>query len=406
MSTPRVMLYSHDTFGLGHIRRARAIANALAAEHPGASILIATGSAFAGTFHFRPGVDFVRFPAVTKTEEGRYLSANLNLTIDETTRLREAVIRSAAESFRPDVFIADKEPTGFRGELLPTLAMLGGFGTRRILGLRDVLDDPAVVRREWLANGAVRALDEHYDDILVYGCEDFFRPLDGVLLPGQMRDRIRYTGYLRRSVPGGPAAVRYPRSTRGPFILVTTGGGGDGDGLIDWVISAYEAVPDLPMPAVIVLGPFMSRSSRRAVLDRIEGLAQVDAINFDPKLERLMNRAAAVVSMGGYNTFCEILSFDKPALIVPRARPRMEQTIRAARAQELGLVQMLADPEETGTGKRDPLVMAASLAALSRQAPPSQAAMPGMLDGLERVVAALGPLDAAKPRLAVAAHGD
>jgi predicted glycosyltransferase len=159
------------------------------------------------------------------------------------------------------------------------------------------------------------------------------------------------------------------------------------------------------MPAVIVLGPFMSRSSRKAVLDRIDGLANVDAISFDPKIERLMSRAAAVVSMGGYNTFCEILSFDKPALIVPRARPRLEQTIRAARAQQLGLLRMLEDPEETGTGTRDPLVMAAALAALSRQPPPSRAALPGMLDGLENVVAALGPLDRALPRRAIA-HAD
>ena len=49
--------------------------------------------------------------------------------------------------------------------------------------------------------------------------------------------------------------------------------------------------------------------------------------------------------MGGYNTYCEILSFDKPALIVPRVQPREEQLIRARRAAELGLIEMLL-PEE------------------------------------------------------------
>ena len=56
-----------------------------------------------------------------------------------------------------------------------------------------------------------------------------------------------------------------------------------------------------------------------------------------------MARSAGVVAMGGYNTFCEILSYDRPALIVPRTAPRMEQFIRAARAEELGLVRMLPE---------------------------------------------------------------
>ncbi len=45
--------------------------------------------------------------------------------------------------------------------------------------------------------------------------------------------------------------------------------------------------------------------------------------------------------MGGYNTICEVLSFRKPALIVPRVKPRREQLIRAERLQALGLVDLL-----------------------------------------------------------------
>lgn len=392
MSHPRIMLYSHDTFGLGHIRRSRAIANALGAAHEDASILIVSGSQFAGSFHFRPGIDFIRIPGVTKCESGQYVSANLHLSIDDTTALRSSIIRHAAEAFRPHVFIADKEPVGFRGELLPTLDILERFGTHRVAGLRDVLDDPSIVRREWSQNGNIRALTQYYDEILVYGTESFYAPLDGVFLPSTVLDRIRYTGYLRRSVPGGPAMIRYPRSTRGPFILVTIGGGGDGDGLVDWVISAYEHDRTLPLPAVLVLGPYMSRSRRREVLDRIDKLPDVDAITFDPKVERLMLRASAVVAMGGYNTFCEILSFDKPALIVPRSFPRLEQTIRARRAQELGLLDMLEDPTERGEGPRDPMVMAAALRALVSRPKPSAVALPGLLDGLDKVVSAISPV--------------
>jgi predicted glycosyltransferase len=93
-----------------------------------------------------------------------------------------------------------------------------------------------------------------------------------------------------------------------------------------------------------------------------------------------MARAIGVVAMGGYNTFCEILSFDKRALIVPRTVPRMEQHIRASRAQQIGLISMLADD-----GIRDPMAMAQALRDLPHQRPPSQVTVPGLLDGLDNV---------------------
>jgi predicted glycosyltransferase len=48
-----------------------------------------------------------------------------------------------------------------------------------------------------------------------------------------------------------------------------------------------------------------------------------------------------VIAMGGYNTVCEVLSFAKPALIIPRVRPRREQIIRAQRLCDLDLIDML-----------------------------------------------------------------
>jgi len=390
-SAPRILMYSHDTYGLGHIRRSRAIANALVAAHGDVSVLIISGSSLAGSFNFAPGIDFVHVPGVAKSENGSYASANLRLDVSEVTAIREALIRQTAEAFRPDIFIADKEPAGFRGELVSSLKLMGNMGTRRIIGVRDVLDSPDVVRAEWHDKGAIRVMTDHYDDVLVYGTEEFYRPLDGIPMPADLRSRIVYTGYLRRSVPGGTAGIRYPRSTKGPFILVTTGGGADGAGLIDWVISAYEADPNIPLPAVIAFGPFLSNNQRAQFLERIDRLPKVDSILFDPKIERLMNRASAVVAMGGYNTFCEILSFDKPALLVPRSRPRQEQLIRANRAAALGLMQMLADPIDEGNDDRDPWVMARALTALRDQPPPSRAAAPGLLDGLPRISRYVAP---------------
>ena len=84
--------------------------------------------------------------------------------------------------------------------------------------------------------------------------------------------------------------------------------------------------------------------------------------------------------MGGYNTFCEILSADKPAIIVPRTVPRLEQRIRAERMSALGYVGMLADDHG-----RDPAVMAAAIHTLPDRPPPSATDIPGALDGFPTI---------------------
>jgi predicted glycosyltransferase len=386
---PRVLIYSHDTFGLGHIRRCRAIANALIASFPHISVIIVSGSSVISSFQFGDGVDYVRIPGIEKQSDGSYEPHHLNLDLSDTIRLRTDIIKQTVLSFDPDVVIVDKEPVGLRGELKPSLDILRRRGARIVLGLRDVLDEPGAVLDEWSRNGALEALDTIYDDIFVYGLENVYQPLTG--LPGQQRfaDKVRYVGYLKRAVPSPMPPNRYPRITKQPFVLVTPGGGGDGAGVIDWVISAYEVDPTIELPALIVFGPFMSREKRKEFAERIARNPKLEGLGFEPRLELLMNRAHCVVAMGGYNTFCEILSFDKPALIVPRVRPRLEQAIRAGRADELNLVDTLYDPSQTGEGERDPRVMAAALHALPRRPPPSQAFMPDLLDGLPAISRAL-----------------
>jgi predicted glycosyltransferase len=384
----RVLIYSHDTFGLGHLRRSRAIANAIVEQWPGTSILIISGSPVIGSFDFGRGVDYVRIPGVTKLPDGDYRSLNLNVPIDDAVGLRQALILRAAQSFHPDVLIVDKEPTGFRGEILPALEYLRAHGCRLVLGIRDVMDEAGLLVPEWERKGAPAVLARYYDEIWVYGLKEIYQPLAALDLPAAVRERITYTGYIRRELPEAAAPNRYPKITRRPFALVTTGGGGDGEDMIDWVISAYESDPGIQMPALILFGPFINRERRLSFLERISRQTRLDALTFDNKVELLMSRAEAVVAMGGYNTFCEILSFDKRALIVPRTRPRLEQAIRAMEAERLGLVRMLSDENEPGTPDR----MAAALRALHGQPRPSEVVVPGLLDGLDRIKERFGAI--------------
>ncbi|MEM7653722.1 MAG: glycosyltransferase [Pseudomonadota bacterium] len=379
-SKPRVLIYSHDTFGLGHLRRCRAIAHSLVESDKDVSVLILSGSPIIGSFDFRARVDFVRIPGVIKLRNGEYTSLNLHIDTEQTMAMRESIIMHTADIFDPDLFIVDKEPLGLRGEVKSTLEMLRDRGTPLVLGLRDVMDDPGALAKEWERKDAVPALTDLYSQIWVYGLPQICDPLDGIDVPPSVRKKTIFTGYLPREEPQQTVAPTIMSKLDGPFILVTAGGGGDGDAIFDWVLKAYEHDKDMPLPAALVLGPFMQSDLQAEYMRRAEALPNVEAIAFDARIESLMVRAAGVVGMGGYNTFCEILSFDKPSLIVPRTVPRLEQFIRATRARDLGLISVLVDDEV-----RSPEVMATALRHLLQQNRPSDVVIPGLLDGLSNV---------------------
>ena len=383
----RVLMYSHDTFGLGHLRRTRAIAHSLVEENENLSVLILTGSPIIGSFDFRSRVDFVRIPGVIKLKDGNYTTLKLQMAIEDTLAMRASIIKHTAEAFNPDLFIVDKEPLGLRGEVHDTLISLKERGTPLVLGLRDVMDDPDLLEPEWKRKNVNPALRDLYDQIWVYGLPQICDPLEGVSIPDSARRKMIYTGYLKRDLPETADLEYQPGKITPPYILVTPGGGGDGDAMVDWVLRAYEGDPNLPHPALVVFGPFMKSDRQSEFMARVDKLPNVEAITFDARMESLLDQAVAVVAMGGYNTFCEILSFDKRALIIPRTRPRMEQFIRASRAQDLGLVTMLEDRYD-----RDPVMMATALRQLPQQQKPSEVVVPGLMDGLTNVNRLAGQL--------------
>jgi len=388
----RVLIYSHDTFGLGHLRRCRAIAHAMVGAFSDLSVLILSGSPIIGSFDFRSRVDFVRIPGVIKLRSGEYTSLSLHIDIEQTLEMRASIIEHTAAVFDPDIFIVDKEPLGLHGEVERTLRRLAERGTRLVLGLRDVLDDPDILREEWERKNALPAVRSLYDEIWVYGLPGIHDPLTGLDVGDDVRRKTVFTGYLRRTLPTNRATTEAMPFGGDPFILVTPGGGGDGVELVDWVMRAYEA-REVPLcPALIVLGPFMSPENQSAFSERAEHLRNVRIKRFTPNMEDYLHQATAIVGMGGYNTFCEILSFDKPTLLVPRVIPRREQAIRAARAKACGLVDVLAIDEYPNVDR-----MVEKIAALPRQPRPSEAGMSGLLGGLDIINARAADIFSGNP---------
>lgn len=371
-------MYSHDTFGLGHLRRCRTIAHSIVDRFKGVNVIIISGSQIAGAFDFRARVDFVKIPSVIKLYNGEYDSVGEYIDLEDILMMRKLIIQRTAEAFQPDLFIVDKEPLGLKGELIPTLQMLKQSAAKTVLGLRDVMDSPQNLEAEWTPKGMVAKIAEYYDRIWIYGPRHFWNPLDGLDIPASIDKRLRYIGWLERELPMIHHADMHFLPDK--YILVTAGGGGDGSAMMEQVLAAREHDWQNDYPIVMVLGPFMKNENRERIRLRASRLANVNVIDFEARLEVLLANAVGVVGMCGYNTFCEVLSFDRKALFVPRTVPRQEQYIRASRAREVGLCEMLT-PDEASI----PDVMARALRRLPDLAQPSARLLPADMAGLDLI---------------------
>ncbi len=329
----RVILYSHDTLGFGHLRRNLMLAERLKAMPSAPEVLLIAGTSEAGAFALPAGVDLITLPAYAKQACGAYRARRLAMSLADLRDLRAGIIKATVKSMRPDLFIADNVPLGAQGELEPALRwMTKERGIARVLGLRDVLDDRQSVRAQWTRDRNIEAVNAFYDHVWVYGDPRVCDPVRDCGLTGLIRARVSHTGYLLRPAP----PVR--PDSGAPYVLCTVGGGRDGAAVLD----AFVATP-LPagLRGIVVTGSQLDDGQRARIEATAAARPEIEVRRFVPDLMPLLAGADRVVAMGGYNTVCELLQVGKPALIVPRVRPRQEQLVRAERFAALGLIDML-----------------------------------------------------------------
>jgi predicted glycosyltransferase len=326
----RVMFYSHDTFGLGHIRRTQKIANSIAGEDK--SILIACSSPLANSFLSGPGIEYLNLPGFAKQANGEYLPRSLQIPIEEFISLRASLLLAAVRNFQPQILVVDKEPLGVKGELLPSLRYIrsSGMSTRVVCGFRDILDEKEKVAQEWDRKGVLKGLSDFYDNLLVYGEKENLDFCTEYSIPEKLADRVIYTGYVqpKETLEKEFFALDFPKDR--PVVTFTLGGGGDGWNYIDTFLDVVEnGNLGADYNFVLLTGPFSSQpmlEKAKKVQQKLENLRVIEFTNNTPGL---FERSALVISMGGYNTICELLHLKKFPLILPRVTPRQEQLIRA-----------------------------------------------------------------------------
>jgi predicted glycosyltransferase len=349
----RLLVYSHDAFGLGNIRRTLKICDQLSKEIQDLSILLLTGSPMVHSFRLSPKVDYIKLPCVHRQARNKYVSKYLRTSFREISQMRDDLILASFKGFRPDLVLVDKVPIGLKGELLRSIAWLkeANPASKLILGLRDILDDPEHVRKLWERKNFFETLDRYYDSVWVFGSAKVYDMVAEYGFPESIARKMNYCGYLMQS-----PALRDKEEVRqelgiqsGKFVLVTAGGGGDGYNLMKNYLRSLRNLrsqangdPERAVHSVLILGPDMPLHKKERLLQkRSSAPGMVKILDFSTEILNYMNAADLVVSMGGYNTVCEILTLHKPAIVVPRVHPVTEQWIRTRRMQALGLVDMI-----------------------------------------------------------------
>ncbi len=384
--TARILMYSQDSFGLGHLRRATNLANALVAQRNDLSVLLVVDSPVAPFFALGPNIDFVKLPTVVKVDAGVFRTGRMRIGYDQVREMRSNLLREIVLRFAPHLALVDHMPGGANRELLPTLRMIERrrLPTRMVLGLRDIIDKPAVTREVWRREGVYQAMKRHYHRVLIYGTPAVFPTAEEYGVTQAMGDRVEYCGYLCNMDPvKEPARVREKLELQGPIVAVMAGGGADAFGLMRTYLQAAKLLGTrLSFSTLMVTGPFMPEEERAALRDRAGELGVQVKTTIGDTLSQI-NAADVVVSMAGYNTLSEILRFGKRAIVVPRAGPSAEQTMRARMFALRGLVDVL-EPADL-----DARALALALERALTGAPLPSPRMQPALDGVARATAVL-----------------
>ncbi|WP_256840230.1 glycosyltransferase family protein [Ornithinimicrobium faecis] len=333
----RVLLYSHDSVGLGHIRRNLALAHTLTADIPALTGRSVTGMLLTGVGHgadldVPAGFDVALLPGIRKGGGG-YQPRHMQVPMNDLISIREQMVRGVVNGLNPDLIIVDRHPYGVDGELRKTLAKTRKKHpeTTIVLGLREVLDEPEAVAREWEQVGDLTQLREIFDEIWVYGDPQVHDVRETGEVPAELHDLIRYTGYLAT----GRRCVPETDPTELPYVLSMVGGGSDGKEVLARAASAT-------VPAghrhLVVAGPQMPAEDLAEI--QLAAAAGTTVVASVPDGLATIRRASALVAMAGYNTVCEALTTDTPVLLVPREKPRQEQLIRARGLKESGAVDL------------------------------------------------------------------
>jgi FkbM family methyltransferase len=350
---PRILFYSHDGRGLGHVRMMLPIASEIAGRHPDAAVLLITGSPIGDSFARPPNLERVRIPSKNAAPSlaGLLPAPGSGYTTRGLWAMRESLIHETVRSFDPHILVSDNLPSGLLGELERAVRTVASASPKvgLALVLTDVPNDPDMVSAAWRSPDG-SPIASLYDRWIVLGCRDVFDPVRACNFPPEAAGSTDFCGYPRPARGAlSEQTVRARLGVERSLVVVAVGGGELGAPVIDTYLQALEqSTGEVEnVTSLIVTGPYLPAGVRTDLAKRSEKIGGVHLVDFLDDFVDYLAAADVVVTRGGYNTVSEAVGLGKATIVIPHDDSLGEQRIRAEGFAALGLVRCILPSELT-----------------------------------------------------------
>ena len=193
-SQPRVLIFTHDGRGLGHLRRLSRIAKKLQER---AAVLLITGHR-AASWMMPEECEFVHIPSLESIDiqRSKHYGRQPFLYPGPVNGrdIRHSLIESVFSSFQPDALILDYLAMGQDEEMFDFVKAQRARHSYFIL--RGVLGEPAEIQISVFNPKSTYLLENCYDRIFVAADRNMVDVGAEYNLSSILRDKLFYTGYV------------------------------------------------------------------------------------------------------------------------------------------------------------------------------------------------------------------
>lgn len=337
-----IAYYSHNTFGLGHVSRASKILRLLANYGISCRSTLLTGCRFTHLFDFPETTDFIYLEPLKSVLDAKgrltYSPVNQSLTKTEALILRRTTITYALEKLLPDILLIDTTVRGVNSELDEGIKLLRARNQTCIVVavFRDIIDAIPSTVAKWSRRNYFEWLELYYDLIIVCGSKEIFNFASMYGFSQKLSNKTFYVGYLLDDTP----------DTYVPLFkfdaIISLGGGRDGVTACSFFLAGLSHAANTlgrELDIGVVFGPLAESLPKKKLFPKCR-LYKINPRTTE--LQAMRKQADISLSMFGYNTACEVLAVDTPALVIPREVPEREQIIRAKLLAQFGVINTLS----------------------------------------------------------------
>src|SRR5216683_5827511 len=393
MTQRRVLFYVQHLLGIGHWRRAAALAEAMQRAGLAVTVLAGGPAESHGEGQRDGGFETIQLPPARAADAGfKTLLDAAGRPIDDVFKARRRdLVLAAFARIRPHVVLIESFPFGrraFRFELLPLIAAARQAAPRPAIlaSVRDVLvvrDNPT------RAAEIVDTVRRDFDAVLVHGDPALIALAASFPAAAHITDKLHYTGYVVGE-PGRDDGVAGTGE-----VMVSAGGGAVGATLLRGALAARPLSPLAGAPWRLLAGPHLPDADYAALAADLAADPTANGVTlerFRDDFPALLRRCALSISQGGYNTTLDILAARPRAIIVPFAADgETEQAMRSALLAGRGIVRLLPEAALVGRDGGERLA-AAIVNALAASRPAAGPAI--RLDGAAAAAAFIAGLQA------------